>query len=408
MNEITHTLNRIRETSSSNEKLAILKETQSDLFASIFSHAYDHFKKYGVSKLDLESIEYTTVQADDKWYNDMFLLLAALQQRTVTGNAARDSVTAHMSKVCKEDAEIFAFILKKDLRIGAGVGLINKVYKDLLPEAFCMAANKYDAKRVTFPVWADTKLDGVRCIAVVESPTDIVLYSRNGREFKNYTHIEDSLKKLNLPVGTRLDGEVTMGHFQNLMRTLSRKDDGVEMAQDAMYNVFDFQVENMTLTERYGTLLYDLSMHIHTLGLTNVKAIDGQWCDDEEMLLNYYEEMLKLGHEGIMVKSGDGLYEYKRGWGWQKMKPEQTDDLKIVGYEEGRGKYEGKLGAIVCELENGETVHVGSGFEDDEREQYWNDRDHLIGQVAEVKYQEKTREGSLRFPIFIRFRKDKQ
>ena len=401
MNHITQTLNRIRETSSSNEKLAILRETKSELFEDIFSCAYDHFKKYGVSKLDLESIEYTTAQADDKWYFDMFSILILLQQRSLTGNAARDAVTVHMSRVCKEDAEVFAFILKKDLRIGAGVGLINKVYKDLLPEAFCMAANKYDAKRISYPVWADTKLDGVRCIAYFNG-ISVMLMSRNGREFKNYSAIEEELMSLNLPEGTVLDGEITMGHFQDLMRTISRKEDGVELSQDAMYNIFDMPAQDKTLRDR----LYDMSL-LPIGDKAHLRLVTGNIFDNEEQLLEFYASQLADGQEGIMVKNLDGLYEYRRAWGWQKMKPEHTDDLKIVGYEEGRGKYEGKLGAIICELENGETVHVGSGFEDEEREKYWQDKENLIGHVAEVKYQEKTRDGSLRFPIFIRFRQDK-
>lgn len=400
MQQVINTLDRLRKTNSSKEKEAILREDISDLHKQVFHYTYNHFQKYGVTFVDEDSISYSASHSDD-WELVLFRILDLLSRRFLTGNAAREALEKHMASTTKEIASIVPMILKKDLRAGINVSLINKVYKDLLPEALCMAANKYDAKRISYPVWADTKLDGVRCIAYV-SGNSVTLMSRNGREFKNYSAIEEEIVALNLPDGTVLDGEITMGHFQDLMRTISRKEDGVELSQDAVYNIFDMPAQDKTLKYR----LYDMSL-LPIGDKAHLRLVTGNIFDNEEQLLEFYASQLDDGQEGIMVKNLDGLYEYRRAWGWQKMKPEHTDDLKIIGYEEGRGKYEGKLGAIICELENGETVHVGSGFEDEEREKYWQDKEKLIGHVAEVKYQEKTRDGSLRFPIFIRFRQDK-
>ena len=62
----------------------------------------------------------------------------------------------------------------------------------------------------------------------------------------------------------------------------------------------------------------------------------------------------------------------------------------------------------MCRLKNGGEVHVGSGFTDIEREELWNRQSELTGRMIEVKYQEKTQDGSLRFPVFMRFRPDKE
>lgn len=403
--EVASVLNRLRETNSSNEKKEILIETKSPLFEKLFNYSYNHFITFGVSKLNLNDITYTQHSPEDDWWNETFELLDKLAARTLTGNAARDAVIAQMSKVSEEDAAVLPHILKKDLRIGVNVGLLNKVYKGLLPAEFCMSANKYESKRVTFPVWADSKLDGVRCIAYFNGDS-VTLFSRNGREFKNYTTIENELMLLNLPAGSKLDGEITMGHFQELMRTISRKDEGIELSKEAVYNIFDIPKENVPFKERM-MILETLMEKARILGLDHLKKVEGNWFETETELLSFYESQLNDGFEGIMVKTVDGLYEHSRGWGWQKMKPEHTDDLEIVGLEEGRGKYEGQLGAFVCRLDNGDTVNVGSGLEDDERIEMWPKRDELIGQFIEVKYQEKTQDGSLRFPIFKRFRPDK-
>lgn len=405
MIEILDALDKLRAVSSRNEKKRILQESKSDLFANIFKWAYDPFITFGVHKIDISNITYKEEVNDNLWIMNLCQLLQKLQKRELTGNAAKDAVKELLSKSTKRHADLIMNILKKDLRIGAGIRVINSVYANLLPEDFCMAANKYDPKRVDFPVYADTKLDGVRCIAVIEDR--ITLYSRNGKEFKNYTTIEEELKIIGFPHGTRLDGEITMGHFQNLMRTLSRKDEGVELAKDAIYNIFDVQDSQREFAERMKQL-ENQEYAILRKKLEHLKVVNGKRIEAEEYLHTYYNEMLEAGHEGIMIKAYEGKYEYKRGWAWQKMKPELSEDLRILDVKEGTGKYVGQLGYVVCDLKNGNVVHVGSGFKDDERVKLWADKNQLLGRMIEIKYQEKTRDGSLRFPIFKCFRPDKE
>lgn len=56
----------------------------------------------------------------------------------------------------------------------------------------------------------------------------------------------------------------------------------------------------------------------------------------------------------------------------------------------------------------GKEVRVGSGFSDEQRVTYWNQKDDVKGCIAEVKYQGVTKDGSLRFPTFLRLRPDKE
>lgn len=406
--KINEVLEQLSLTFSSNEKKRILQESKSDRLKQIFKFTYDPFITFGISKVDASDVvygNYSEVSEDVFWDVYVKSLLECLMKRELTGNAARDEIKKVITLATPEDGAIVLNILKKDLRIGAGKKLINAVYENLFPEDFCMSANKYSKKKVSYPVWADSKLDGVRCIAVVDE-NEIKLFSRNGKEFKNYGTIEDEIRQLDLPAGTRLDGEITMGHFQDLMRTVSRKDEGIELAKDAVYNIFDLPEESIPLSKRLENLA-DLGNIIEKKQLRHLKLVDGRWLKNEDEMMKFYNEQLENGQEGIMIKSSDGLYEFKRGWGWQKLKPEHTDDLEIIDTEEGTGKYAGQLGAFVCRLENGENVRVGSGLKDEERIELWNRREELIGQVIEVKYQEKTKDGSLRFPIFIKFRPDK-
>jgi DNA ligase-1 len=117
------------------------------------------------------------------------------------------------------------------------------------------------------------------------------------------------------------------------------------------------------------------------------------------------------GFEGIMIKDIGAPYECKRSSFWMKWKPVITVDLNIIGFEEGTGRNQGRLGAIICEgVDDGKTiqVNVGSGLSDEDRDEYWLNKDSLMGHVVEVAADAVTQNQdgtySLRFPRFVRFR----
>jgi DNA ligase-1 len=83
----------------------------------------------------------------------------------------------------------------------------------------------------------------------------------------------------------------------------------------------------------------------------------------------------------------------------------------VVAVEEGTGKNAGRLGALVCEgIDDGKTicVNVGSGFTDEQRDEFWKFKRDCIKMVTEVRADAITQNQdgtySLRFPRFLRFR----
>ena len=91
-----------------------------------------------------------------------------------------------------------------------------------------------------------------------------------------------------------------------------------------------------------------------------------------------------------------------------KFKNEATEDVRISGFKEGGAltKYEGMLGAFVVDY-YGVSVDVGSGFTDDQRKEFWGNRNSLIDTMIEISYIERTKDGSLRHPVFERLRPDR-
>jgi DNA ligase-1 len=117
------------------------------------------------------------------------------------------------------------------------------------------------------------------------------------------------------------------------------------------------------------------------------------------------------GYEGVMIKSVDASYECKRSHSWLKAKPFIEVTLEVVAVEEGTGRNAGRLGALVCAgQDDGKDirVNVGSGFTDDQRSQFWNARDAVVGNLVEVRADAVTQNQdgtySLRFPRFKTFR----
>jgi DNA ligase-1 len=73
----------------------------------------------------------------------------------------------------------------------------------------------------------------------------------------------------------------------------------------------------------------------------------------------FLEDALAHGHEGVMVKAVDSVYEAgRRGSGWLKVKRATTLDLVVLAAEWGHGRREGKL----SNLHLGARDPLGGGF----------------------------------------------
>jgi ATP-dependent DNA ligase len=123
-----------------------------------------------------------------------------------------------------------------------------------------------------------------------------------------------------------------------------------------------------------------------------------------------FETFLAQGQEGTILKSKTGIWEDKRSKEQIKFKGELECELRVIDWEEGTGKNKGRLGALVCESEDGVIrVNVGSGYSDEQRDAYTK---QVIGKVITVKYNARIKERSgntesLFLPVFIELREDK-
>lgn len=261
-----------------------------------------------------------------------------------------------------------------------------------------------------------------RVITIVNMENRTVTqYSRNGKVFENFGHITRAIEENIDLIGRSmvLDGEIVSTSFQDLMRQVHRKEN--VQADDAVLMLFDIlpltefqRGESVMGQRRRSALLRSLKPvfdKIGNIGVIPQKEVDLDSFVGDLEFKEYNKEMIDKGYEGIMIKDPEGHYVCKRSVNWLKQKPFIEVSLAVVDLEEGTGRNEGKLGALVCEGEDDGKqikVNVGSGLTDEDRDTIWQDRVNIQGHVVEVRADAVTQNQdgtySLRFPRFMRFR----
>jgi DNA ligase-1 len=420
----------------------VLGSTNAQIFLGFTKACYNPYVTFGIRQVpDTVGI----VDAENPW-EDFNELMVQLSQRRLTGHAARDAVQSMAERFNSEEWNTFlAPVLRRDLRAGISDKTINKICKKTdyeIPIFGCqLATNSEGRPEMKGIKRLEPKLDGVRALFTVipsdDGETTIICFSRNGKQFDNFTIIEEQIRDnwvkmvrackgvdqgRSLVDGFVLDGEVIGNTFQELMRQARRKEN--VQANDSVFNVFDI----IPLRDfREGHWNAQLSKRIQLLDamrpvvdeMPNVELlphimVDLDTAAGKDQLMRYAKDNVNAGFEGIMIKEMAAPYICKRSTDWMKWKPTLTVDLTVVGLEEGTGRNQGRLGALVCEGEDDGKfiqVNVGSGYSDEDRDSYWSNSNDIVGRTAEILCDVITQNQdgtySLRFPRFVRFRDDK-
>jgi len=442
-------INKLNESNSKLHKLDVIKQAleaanigakDADEFLIMAWYALNPFNVYNTKKVP-ETIAVNTNTATIK---DFVTLLQALQAREFTGNAAvAELERASMDYTSDLWNNLLRPVILKDLRVGATISSFNKVLKGTkyeIPifESQLATDSAKHPKKVSGKKILEPKLDGIRCLAIVDisfpEKTKVQLFSRNGKPFNNFPHIEDQLTECvklytNSPWTENritkfvLDGEIISENFQALMKQAQRKSD-IDTA-NAVFTIFDIipldkfnkglwtMPQSVRSNDWLGSIKDRVNQTCSSLHIISGIEVDLDTADGRSVMDRFAKDQIELGYEGIMIKDPDAPYVCKRRTAWMKWKPTITVDLAVVDVEEGTGRNLGRLGAFVCEgTDDGRfiRVNVGGGFSDAQRDDFWNRRKELLGFIAEVKADVVTQAEdsedtySLRFPRFVGFR----
>lgn len=413
---VVNFIEEMKATSSTNDKKSILQKYDSPVLRKLFEYVYSPFKQYYVTSDNLKKRQ--DLSFDN--YDDLFSLLDDLNERRVTGHSAIQSVNGFIEKN-KEFADVIYDVIDRNLKTRATTTLINAVMPGTVPTFDVALAEKFEGneKKVNFDSgewWASRKLDGVRCITVIDENGDIKFYSRAGNEFLTLGVLAEELKSLNLR-SVVLDGEVCimkdggLEDFQGIIKEIGRKEHTI---QNPMYYVFD-----MLQTEEFNNQSGEIPLSTRLLQLgvffslhSDLKCV-APLVQIQVSSREHFEEMVadatNLGYEGIMIRKDVG-YEGKRSKNLLKVKKMHDAEYVVVDVENGihrvietgREIEEEMLRAVMVE-HKGNRVRVGSGFSIDQRRFYYQNPDEILGKTITVQYFEETTDQhgdhSLRFPV---------
>lgn len=401
-------------TSSTNDKKAVLLQFDSPYLRKILEYTYSPFRQYHVTSANLKKRQ--ELSFDN--YSDIFGLLDDLSDRRITGNSAISCVNGFIANNL-EFSEVIYSILDRNLKTRATTTLINSVLPGTIPTFDVALALPYDDKskkkiKLEDGWYMSRKLDGVRCITLIDAGGDIKFFSRGGNEFLTLDKLKTDIKKLNL-VDTVLDGEVCIMNdlgqedFQGIIKEIGRKNHTI---QNPKYLVFDeltlSEFNNKTSTRTFRDRLTIAALTFSEV-LTYTTILKQTRIDTEAQLQAEIVNSTTQGWEGLMLrkdspyigKRSDEILKVKKFWDAEYIVEGAENSIHRV-IEDGREVEEEMLGNVFI-THKGNRVRVGSGFSIEQRRQFYKNPSQIIGKTITVQYFEETTDQhgqhSLRFPV---------
>ena len=414
----------LRATSSTIDKQGIIEDycnhnSEAASFAKkILLYTYHPLWQYNVTSDNLKKKN----SLRGKSYKNFFDLLDDLKSRKITGHDAIGAVHTFIDSQSNKSniEELIYCIIDKDLKTRAGDKIINKAIPDHIPEFSVALADKYEPKLVD---WKDgwyvsRKIDGARCIAIVDENGDATFFSRTGKTFDTLDIVAGGIKALGI-TNIVFDGELCLvddegnEDFQGIMKQLKKKDHTIP---NPSYKIFDmishdeFYSKKGEKNKPYSIRLANLNEVMKKNECPCLTLLEQELIHNDEHFQEWVKEAADYGWEGVMLRA-DEPYKGKRSKDLLKVKKFFDDEYEVIDVEMGPFRYvsngqeteETMLSCVMINHKN-HIVRVGSGFTIDQRQEFYCNPCKILGKVITVQYFEETKNQdggiSLRFPTF--------
>ena len=315
-------------------------------------------------------------------------------------NIGKSNETSPYEQACSDARSRWNKQIDKGYRTDvADIKLAHEV-ENFLP----MLADRFDkrAKKITWPAYAQPKLDGFRCLA--RKRDDVVtLWSRKGKVFDVPSELIAELEEA-LENGDQLDGELYVhewrsptneADFQRISAAAKKyRSDTAEL----QYHVYDRPLFGKTFKERFVD--WDLTE------TTRIRRVETVLVDNESAMLSLYNRYISgaLPYEGLMIRNSNSQYLFAhRSSDLLKVKPVDDAEFEIIGGQEASGDDAGTV-VFKCVAENGETFDVRPKGTREVRREYWDNLDDYVGQWLTVQFNGRANSGKPRFPVGLRIR----
>ena len=404
-------------TNSNSDKLEVLKTyTQYESVCKALNYTYDTYKQYGVTSANCK--KKSDLMGHPNTYGSIFTLLDDLNNRVCTGHTAIANVNrfVHENFIYKD---LIFNMIDRNLKTRSTASMINKVKPGLIPTFDVALAKAFDEKTQKKVDWNDCwfvsrKLDGVRCLTVIDENGEPKFFSRQGKEFLTLDNLKTDIKALGLK-NMVLDGEVCIvdengnEDFAGIIKEIKRKDHTIVKPYYWMFDMLSMEDFNSKTSETtFGQRITDLLDLSLGKGLTLIGVLQQQIGNDQ-IFSEMMAESKANGWEGLMLRK-DAAYKGKRSDEILKVKQMFDDEYVVVDLEndihrvivDGAEVEELMLKNVIIE-HKGNQVRVGSGFSHEQRRHYFENPNEILGKQITVQYfeesQSKSGEYSLRFPV---------
>lgn len=222
------------------------------------------------------------------------------------------------------------------------------------------------AKRIVFPCFQQPKLDGMRCVAVIDNGKATV-WSRTRKPIPTVPHIVKELEQMFPTSKVILDGELYNHEYRNSFEDLIsilRKD---EPDAEGLHKVVEYHVYDVIEAQLYPFKTSQETPFRERLKVLQacvplsgpVRAVETNEVHTMEELVMHYEECVAAEYEGAMARNADAPYEAdRRSKHLQKMKPFEDHEFRIIGVNEGRGKDAGTAATFTCVTKDGKEFRA--------------------------------------------------
>lgn len=269
-----------------------------------------------------------------------------------------------------------------------------------------MLAQKLQDVPITYPVYSSPKLDGIRAIITSNSIT-----SRQGKPILSVPHLLENLSGFfeEFP-DVILDGEIyshrLSDNFEKLI-SLARKTKPTSQDLLDSKECLEFHCYDVCLPNQYETRYEFLTNNLKDK-YESVVAVSAELVNNVLELETKLAEYLEDGYEGQMIRTLLGGYENKRSKTLLKNKEFEDAEFEIVEVLEGVGNWKNYAKAVVIRLEDGTTQQSGMKGTFELAKELLETKDSLIGTQVTVRFQNRTSDNKLRFPVVQTFWKGKR
>lgn len=416
MENVINLFKQIQDTKSLNDKKAIIVANKdNELFKKCLRFLLDGNITTGIAEKKYDSI---TVTTSDWVHGNIDNEFVELLDYIATHSTGRDEDVIKVKCWCywmnDETQDFVRGMITKSIKLGADKKLVNSCIPDLIPTFDVMLGVSIEKVKLKDGDWFSLshKLNGNRCVYYNDA-----FYTRQGKKYIGLDHIIKDIEKIENAKDYVFDGELLYKNNENLSDNEAfQRGTGVAQSKNETKEELKLVLFDMLPREEF-----DRGISTDTYKIRRQKLIDLKKYETEnlQIVTMFYEgtdqsEIWKwLDYaeqhdlEGCMLNL-DAPYECKRTKNLAKVKKFYDFDLRIIDAEEGTGRNKGRLGAFVVDYK-GNSVNVGSGFSDQDRDNFWKNKEELIGRVITVKYKEiskdkKTGLESLQFPIYCGLR----